>query len=583
MADGPERPAPRTALGLLRRCVARRFGVLAVAVLGSLGHAGAQLATPLVARAGIDAGIRGGGRLWPYAAALLGIALLRGGFGAMRKYNASRLGALLASDLRAQLFAHLQRLSITARNRFGQGQLMSRAASDATVVDATCSGLPWIVQAVVMSVGAAVLMVLIQPLLALAVIATVALCAAAPFCFLRPMHRRSRAVQNQMGAVAQFVEQQVRGIRVVRGHGLEAVQQQAGRGRIEELRRLGLGLVAMRAVFTAAFVAVPSAAMITCIGLGGWMTFEGRLTPGGLLAFLQYLGVLVAIVPAVSQVVTIWPQALAALGRIDEVLRTAPDVRDPARPRPLPAGNGTVELRGVVAGYGTGRPALDGLHLHLEAGSSLALVGASGSGKSTVALLLARFLDPWHGDVLLDGTPARELRLADLRRQVAIVFEDGPTLGLSVRDNIALGRPGATDAEIVRAAQLAQADDFIRALPDGYETVLGEDGLTLSGGQRQRVAIARALLQTDARLLVLDDATSALDPATQAAIVDALRIAMRGRTTLITTHRAEMARIADEVAVLADGRVVDRGPAEVVLGTATVLGALQPVRREAVG
>ena len=574
MSDGPRPGAPRAGFRLLRRCVQRRRGVMLLALAGSLGHSAASLATPLVTRAGIDDAVARGGRAWVFALLLLGIAVLRAGFSAARKYSASWLGALVSRDLRSDMFAHLQRLSIMAHNRFGSGQLMSRASSDATVVETTLSGLPFLVQATVMAVGASILLVTIQPLLAAAVVGTVLACAAAPLAFLRPIHRRSRAVQDQIGEVSEFVEQQVRGIRVVRGHGLESAHQRWGNRLIDELRRAGMRLVAMRAWFTAAFVAVPSAATITSLALGGWLCFEGRLTPGGLLAFLQYLGVLVGIVPAVAQVATLWPQALASTARIDQVLRTVPDVQEPANPRPLPEGGGVVELRGVVAGYARERPALDGVDLRIDAGRSLALVGASGSGKSTLGLLVPRFLDPWQGEVLLDGTPVRDLSLSALRGEVAVVFEDGPTLGVSVRENIALGVPTASHAEVEQAAEMAGCDVFVEALPEGYDTVLGEEGLTLSGGQRQRVAIARALLRARARVLILDDVTSALDPDTQASVVEALATAMCGRTTLITSHRTELVRLADEVAVLAAGRVVARGPAAEMLAHPALRAAL---------
>ena len=320
----------------------------------------------------------------------------------------------------------------------------------------------------------------------------------------------------------------------------------------------------MRAGFVAAFVAVPSTAVMVTLVLGSHLARHGSLTPGELLAFLGYLGALIGIVPAIQQLLTSWPAALASAARINVVLTSEPDIVSPPHPRPLPLGPGHVQLRGVTFGYVPGEPVLKGLDLDLAGGTSLALVGASGAGKTTVARLLMRTHDAWSGGVLLDGAPVNELELSQLRRCIATVFQEPIALGGTVRDNIAMGLPGATDEQILAAARLALVDDFVRDLPEGYAAPVGEQGLLLSGGQRQRLSVARAIVR-DPRVLVLDDATSALDPDSQQALGESLRAVMRGRTTLLISHRLETALLADEVAVVADGQIVARGPSRAMV------------------
>jgi ATP-binding cassette subfamily B protein len=365
-------------------------------------------------------------------------------------------------------------------------------------------------------------------------------------------------VQRRLGVFTQFVEQQVQGVRVVKGHGFERTFARRGLGLATDVRGAGIEFSDRRAKFQALLYATPALAIVCVIGLGGWLGATNRMTPGGFLAFMQYLALLVAPAAAGAELLTAWPQALAASARIAEVLDAELDVAEPAHARRLPAGPGHIVFDRVQFGYGSRGAVLDGFSLDIEGGQSVALVGASGTGKSTCAYLLCRFYDPWSGAVVLDGVPVSDLRLGDLRQAVSMVFEDTVIFTASIRENLLMGRLDAHDDDVVRAAVLAEADPFIRELPDGYDTVVGPQGYSLSGGQRQRLAIARAILR-DSRVLVLDDAMSAVDPPTEAAIRRGLVHAMEGRTTLIVAHRVETISLADRVVLLAGGRVVADG------------------------
>jgi ATP-binding cassette subfamily B protein len=311
-------------------------------------------------------------------------------------------------------------------------------------------------------------------------------------------------------------------------------------------------------------LATPGLAMLTVIGLGGYLGATDRLTVGGMFAFLQYLALLVSPVAAGAQLLAEWPQGMAAAERISGVLTTDSDVPEPAHPQKLAPGGGAIEFQHVTFGYRDDLPVITDLDLSIPAGQSVALVGASGSGKSTIAYLLCRFYDPDIGHVLLDGTRIDAVSLHTLRTAASLVFEDTVVFTASIRANLAIGKPEAHDHEIERAAQLAEADAFIRALPDGYDTIVGPQGYSLSGGQRQRLAIARAILR-DSRVLVLDDAMSAVDPPTEAAIRRGLVHAMEGRTTVIIAHRIETIALAERVVLLDRGHVVADGTHEALL------------------
>ncbi|HEX9889458.1 MAG TPA: ABC transporter ATP-binding protein, partial [Nitriliruptorales bacterium] len=434
--------------------------------------------------------------------------------------------------------------------------------------------VPFTIQSILLGLGGSVLLLLIDPLMAAVVVGVVALTSLYPIRLGRPIHERSRNLQDLLGDLSTYIEQQIHGIEVVKGHGSEAVQVREGRALVDRIRHTGIGLTDLRAAFQTSFGVGPSLAAVAVLGLGGWFSLNGRLTAGELFAFIQYLGMLMAPVGVMATVMGLVPQGVAAGERLADVLGTQPEIVSPARPVPLPpGGRGHVRFEGVTFGYRPGEPVLVDLDLDIQPGSSVALVGPSGAGKSTLALLIARFYEPWQGRVMIDDVSVDRVELNELRLAVAMVFEDTVVLNTTVRHNLAMARPTAATVEIVRAAELARADGFIRGLPDGYDTLLGDEGVGLSGGQRQRLSIARAILR-DPRVLILDDATSAVDPTTDADIRQSLDEVMRDRTTIIVAHRVETLALADRVLLLDGGGIVADGTHEQLLRHAVYREAL---------
>ncbi|MGF7235088.1 MAG: ABC transporter ATP-binding protein [Frankia sp.] len=539
-------------VGRYRRNVIIAFGAAAV------GTAFAAV-TPLIERRVIDIVVAGhGGGLAPYVMALLAAGVARFVFGFVRRYTGGRLALDVQYDLRDDVFHSLEHLDGPRQDKVQTGQVVSRAISDVTIVQGLLAFLPMMSGNLLLFFLSVGVMAWLSPLL------TAVAVAVGPALFVIAMRARTTvfpatwAAQQQAGDVAAVVEESVSGVRVVKGFGQE--DRELGRLRAASLRLFALR---MRAVlytsrFQPALSAVPALGQVGVLGLGGWMAMTGRITLGTFLAFSTYLGELVAPTRMFANLLTTGQQARASVIRVLEVIDTRPAIVDRPGALELTRARGEVELDDVTFGYVPSSPVLRGVSLTVRPGETLALVGTSGSGKSTVSLLLPRFYDVGGGAIRLDGHDIRDLTMASLRAQIGTVFEDSFLFSDTVRSNIAYGRPDATDDEVVAAARAAQADTFIRALPHGYDTVVGEQGLTLSGGQRQRVALARALL-TDPPVLLLDDATSAVDARIEAEIHSTLRTIMHGRTTLLVAHRRSTLHLADRIAVLDQGRVVDVG------------------------
>jgi ATP-binding cassette subfamily B protein len=377
----------------------------------------------------------------------------------------------------------------------------------------------------------------------------------------RPMYPISQSLQNLLGDYTTFVEQEVHGIQVVKGHGFDQQHLEAGTSVANAVRSTGIELGRRRARFIAGWLAVPGIATVTVLAFGGHLGIEHQLSAGDLFAFFQYLGLLITPVTVGAQLLATWPQVAAALNRVAQVLAVTPLIADPPRPVPLPRPPHTLRFSNVSFGYEPQKPVLNEFDLEVPAGTSVALVGSSGCGKTTALRLAERFFDPWSGAVSLDGVSLDTVALTDLRSHVSIVFDDAQLFAESMRANIRLRHPSAADSEVLAAAARAQCLDFLAVLPDGLDTQLGENGASLSGGQRQRVSLARALLGT-ADVLLLDDVTSALDPANAMAVRRELAELMTGRTCLIVANRVEMALLADRVALIEDGRVVAVGQHE---------------------
>ncbi|WP_457492735.1 ABC transporter ATP-binding protein [Streptomyces sp. P5_D11] len=478
----------------------------------------------------------------------------------IRRYYGGRLALDVQHDLRTEMYGTLTRLDGKRQDELSTGQVVGRATSDLQLIQGLLFMLPMTIGNVLLFLISLVIMAWLSPLLTLVAIAV------APALWFIARRSRSRLfpatwyAQGQAAAVAGVVDGAVSGVRVVKGFGQE--EQETGKLR-EVGRRLFAGrlrTIRLNARYTPALQAVPALGQVAMLALGGWLATRGEITLGTFVAFSTYLAQLVGPVRMLAMVLTVGQQARAGVERVLELIDTEPTMQDGTVELPADA-PASVEFDDVRFGYDPERPVLDGFSLTIEPGETVAVVGASGSGKSTVSLLLPRFYDVSHGAVLVGGHDVRELTQDSLRAAIGLVPEDSFLFSDTVRANIAYGHPDATQDQIEQAARAAQADRFIADLPLGYDTKVGEHGLTLSGGQRQRVALARAIL-TDPRLLLLDDATSAVDARVEHEIHEALAQVMAGRTTLLIAHRRSTLGLADRIAVLEEGRLADIGTHE---------------------
>ncbi|WP_245975840.1 ABC transporter ATP-binding protein [Amycolatopsis palatopharyngis] len=534
---------------------------LCAAMLG----VGMQAGSPLLVKVAVDDAVAGRtGNLGWLAAALVGLQLLTFGGAFARRYLGGRLALDVQHDLRRSVFGAVSRLDGGKQDSMRTGQIASRAITDLQLVTGILMQVPLSVGSVIFAVLAIGAMLLLSPtltLIALVVAPAVAIVVAVSRKRLFPA---TWSAQQRAADLAQHVEETVTGVRVVKGFGQESRETARLSGTARKLFAERLRSARMSAVPTATTSALPAAGQVAVLGVGGLLALRGEISLGTFLAFATYVTALIGPARMLSSLVVQAQLTRAGAERVYELIDAQPEVRDGADARPLPEGPLEVRLDGVRFGYTRSEPVLDGLSLHARAGETLALVGTAGSGKSTVSLLLPRFYDPHEGSVRIGaaGTTmdVRDVRLADLRSSIGVVFEEAFLFSTSVRDNIAYGRPDASDEEVVAAARAAEAHEFIEELPEGYDTLVGERGLTLSGGQRQRLGLARALI-TDPRVLVLDDATSAVDTVTEAAIHNTLREITSTRTTLLIAHRRSTLALADRIAVIDAGRLVDVGTA----------------------
>nr|WP_156050470.1 ABC transporter ATP-binding protein [Allokutzneria albata] len=535
-----------------RRVVLAAFGA---SVLG----VGLQAAVPLLTRTAVDDAVAGHTDNLGWLVGLLaGLAVLAFASAFVRRYQGGRLSLDVQHDLRREVFASVQRLDGGSQDAMRTGQIVSRSISDLQLVQSLLAMLPLMTGQLVFAVVALGAMLWLSPLLtavALVVLPAVVVIGVRNRTVLFPA---TWSAQQRAADIAQHVEEAVTGVRVVKGFGQEAREVTDLEVAAQRLFAERMRAARLTAPPTALMAALPVLGQVAVLGIGGVLVMDGRISLGTFLAFATYIAGLVGPARMLSSLLVSGQLARAGVERVYELIDSQPEVREAPDAVDVPDGPLAVELDEVRFGYTRSEPVLDGVSLRVKPGETLALVGTAGSGKSTVSLLLPRFYDVQDGSIRLGGTDVRQLRTASLRGAIGVVFEEAFLFSDTVRANIAYGRPDATDDEVRTAAKAAEAHDFITALPDGYDTVVGERGLTLSGGQRQRVALARALL-SDPRVLLLDDATSAVDPATEAAIHATLRAVTESRTTLLIAHRRSTLALADRIAVLDQGRLVDVG------------------------
>jgi ATP-binding cassette subfamily B protein len=535
--------------------------------LGMVWTAGKITIPKLVARA-IDRGIQGGdsSSIRANAILVLCVGLVSAVCAGARRWNAFREARLAEAQLRDRVFAHLQGLHAGFHDRVHTGDLMSRANTDLQSVQQLFAMLPMTAANVMTISGATVILLVTDPVLAVLALVSLPFVSILGRIFAKRLHPEVLGIQQESAQLATVVEEAVSGVRVVKGFGAEPVLAARLLEEADDVYEVSLRASGVRARYSPALELLPNLGLVTVLFVGGHQVLDGRLSVGDLVAFNVYLALLIAPLRLMGNLVANYQRAIASCGRVAEVLGTEPAVVDRHGAGALPPGGGALRFEGVTFGYHAGDPVLRHLDLAIEAGTSVALVGGTGSGKTTLARLVPRFYDLQGGRILLDGVDVTQVRLLELRRSIATVFEETFLFSDTIAANIAFADPGATQVAVERAARQAGAHEFIAALPEGYLTEVGERGFSLSGGQRQRIAIARAVL-ADPRILILDDATSAVDPTKEHEIRDSLGAVMQDRTTIVIAHRPATIALADRVVLLDGGRIVADGTHESLLAS----------------
>jgi ABC-type multidrug transport system fused ATPase/permease subunit len=501
----------------------------------------------------------GNNDLWPLVGGILLAATLRFALSGARRLVAGRVSLGVEYDLRNRLYTHLQSLELGFFDAQQTGQLMSRATVDIQSVRFFLGyGLIFMAQSALTILIAAGVMVAVNPALAAVTLLPTPFVIWIAFVYGRKNRPASQEVQQRIAELTAEAEENVSGVRVVKAFAQEERQLARFNRTVKRVFDQSMVSTRLSAFYSPLIGFLPNLGLAALLFVGGRQAIHGTITVGEFVAFYGYVMLLTGPMRMLGIALGMAQRAVASGARVFEILDREPRLTSPPGAPPLPRGHGHVELRDVTFAYDSDRPVLSEVDLDIPAGRTVALVGATGSGKSTLVMLIPRLYDVTAGSVMVDGADVRSVDVGSLRREVAFVSDDPFLFSASVFDNIAYARPEASEQEVRDAARRAGAEEFIDALPQGYETLIGERGYTLSGGQRQRVAIARALLK-DPRILILDDATSSVDATTESRITRALQELTRGRTTFIIAHRLSTIALADEIVVLDEGRVVAHG------------------------
>jgi ATP-binding cassette subfamily B protein len=548
-------------LGFLRPY---RRGVILSFVLATAAMAVSVLVPYLVGRT-VDEIRSGGTDLWPLALAVAGAGVLRLGFSVSRRLVAGRVSLGVEYDLRNRMYQHLQSLELAFFDGQQTGQLMSRATVDLQAVRFFLGyGLIFLVQSAITIVIAAVVMVVLDPGLAVVALAPTPFVIWIAFRYGQRNRPASQEVQQRIAELTAEAEENIGGVRVVKAFAQEQRQLRRFSHAVARVFDQSMISTRLRAFYSPFIGFLPQLGLAGLLLVGGRQAINGTITVGEFIAFYGYVLMLTGPMRWLGMALGMAQRAVASGARVFELLDRQPQLVAAPDAKPLPPGGGRVELRGVSFGYDGEEPVVSGIDLDVEPGRTVAIVGPTGSGKTTLVMLIPRLYDVSEGAVLVDGVDVRDVDPASLRGEVAVVSDDAFLFSATLGDNIAYARPDASAEDITLAAEQAGLAELLDELPDGLDTLVGERGLTLSGGQRQRVAIARALL-AEPRILILDDATSSVDATTENRIKSALTDVMKGRTTFVIAHRLSTIALADEVVVLEAGEIVARGTHEQLL------------------
>jgi ATP-binding cassette subfamily B protein len=565
-------PYRRTFARLLSFLRPYKRGVV-ISIFLAIGSQACQIALILVTGKNVIDGAllnRDTGKLWLYVAAIVALGVISAVLMSGRRLISGKQALDVEMDLRQGLYSHFVRLSFGFYDRNQTGQLMSRATVDLQGVRFFLGyGLIFFFQNALTVVSVSVVLFFLQWELALVVLAVMPFLIAIAYRYSHVAHPTLRDVQQKLADVATVVEENIVGVHVVKAFAQESAEEEKFAARNEALFARTIRANRQRATYVPLLSFLPLLAQAAVLLVGARMVGHGSLSVGYFIAFNFLLAMLVMPLRSLGMWVGQSQRATASGERIFQILDEPEDVADSPDAVDLPPGDGAIRFEDVTFSYLPERPVLEHLDLDLAAGTTVALIGHTGSGKTTLSSLVPRFYDVDSGRVLVDGADVRNVKLASLRHEIGVIAQDPFLFSTTVRDNIAFGLPELSDAEIERVARLAQAHEFVERLPQGYDTVIGERGITLSGGQRQRIAIARALA-VDPRILILDDATASVDATTEARIRAGLREVMSGRTTLIIAHRLSTIALADEIVVLDNGRIACRGTDQELLQTSAV-------------